>query len=211
MCPKAARAGCVAAAGCRENCLALLQGEAESQQHTHSPTRPANPPSHLLPISLLSLPPAFSYHTARPGGQPAAQHTCSLTAPFLPLSSCPPQDEVDSRLQHSGRSVLSMANSGKDSNGSQFFLLYKSAHHLDYKHSVFGRVVGGAHPTWHSVWGGGPHSVRPPPPLPPPSLCAPCCDPSTQPCGPGALPAPCFLHCRFRRADCDGKGCDRRR
>lgn len=33
--------------------------------------------------------------------------------------------------------------SGQNSNGSQFFILYKSAPHLDYKHTVFGKVVGG--------------------------------------------------------------------
>lgn len=36
-----------------------------------------------------------------------------------------------------------MANHGKDTNGSQFYILYKSARHLDFKHTVFGSVVGG--------------------------------------------------------------------
>jgi len=55
----------------------------------------------------------------------------------------PFKDEISSKLKHEGRGVLSMANSGPDSNGSQFFITFKSAVHLDGKHSVFGKVVGG--------------------------------------------------------------------
>ena len=55
----------------------------------------------------------------------------------------PFKDEVNSKLLHTGRGVVSMANSGPHSNGSQFFIMYKSAKYLNYKHSVFGMVVGG--------------------------------------------------------------------
>lgn len=55
----------------------------------------------------------------------------------------PFKDEVNSKLLHSGRGVVSMANSGAHTNGSQFFILYKSAIHLNFKHTVFGGVVGG--------------------------------------------------------------------
>ncbi|KAH7566700.1 hypothetical protein JRO89_XS08G0218400 [Xanthoceras sorbifolium] len=55
----------------------------------------------------------------------------------------PFKDELNSKLLHSGRGVVSMANSGPHTNGSQFFILYKSATHLNFKHTVFGGVVGG--------------------------------------------------------------------
>ncbi|EEF37103.1 peptidyl-prolyl cis-trans isomerase CYP65 isoform X1 [Ricinus communis] len=55
----------------------------------------------------------------------------------------PFKDEPNSKLLHSGRGVVSMANSGPHTNGSQFFILYKSANHLNFKHTVFGGVVGG--------------------------------------------------------------------
>lgn len=55
----------------------------------------------------------------------------------------PFKDEFDSRLTHQGPGILSMANSGKNTNRSQFFVSLKSCQHLDLKHSVFGRIVGG--------------------------------------------------------------------
>jgi peptidyl-prolyl cis-trans isomerase-like protein 2 len=55
----------------------------------------------------------------------------------------PFKDEISNKLRHEGGGVLSMANSGPNSNNSQFFLTFKTASHLDGKHTIFGRVVGG--------------------------------------------------------------------
>ena len=52
-------------------------------------------------------------------------------------------DEISEEMKHDKRGVLSMANSGPNKNGSQFFILYSKQPSLDGKYTIFGQLIDG--------------------------------------------------------------------
>ena len=109
--------------------------------HTHAYT-PTNPPTHQ-PTNLPC-------HAARTQPLPTPlstplHHPHSTTAPTHHTDPPPHQ------LKHTGAGILCMANSGPNTNGSQFYLTLAPTPWLDGKHTIFGRVSSGMKTIQRSV------------------------------------------------------------
>ncbi|TID21788.1 cyclophilin-like protein [Venturia nashicola] len=80
--------------------------------------------------------PSFIVQTGAPSTDPKSKSSISVFgAPF--------EDEIRPALRHNARGVMSMANKGKDTNGSQFFFTLAPQPTLDGKNTVFGKVIDG--------------------------------------------------------------------
>ncbi|HSC86068.1 MAG TPA: peptidylprolyl isomerase [Polyangiaceae bacterium] len=88
------------------------------------------------------------FHRVIPGfmiqcGDPASRHDSATNRWGMGGPGYRFDDEFHASLKHDTTGILSMANSGPGTNGSQFFITEGPTPHLDRRHSVFGKVVAG--------------------------------------------------------------------
>lgn len=79
--------------------------------------------------------PNFIAQTGSPASDPKSRASTSIWGGTF-------EDEIRPALRHNARGIVSMANKGPGTNGSQFFICLASAPHIDGKNTVFGRVIG---------------------------------------------------------------------
>ncbi|KAF2018980.1 cyclophilin-like protein [Aaosphaeria arxii CBS 175.79] len=83
--------------------------------------------------------PNFMVQTGSPASDPKSKTSTSIFDTPNQLF----EDEIRPALRHNARGIVSMANKGPNSNGSQFFITFAAALHLDGKNTVFGKVIEG--------------------------------------------------------------------
>ncbi|KAF1956252.1 cyclophilin-like protein, partial [Byssothecium circinans] len=83
--------------------------------------------------------PNFIVQTGSPASDPKSKTSTSIYDTPNQLF----EDEIRPALRHNARGIVSMANKGANSNGSQFFITFAPAPHLDGKNTVFGKLLEG--------------------------------------------------------------------
>ncbi|PVI02072.1 cyclophilin-like protein [Periconia macrospinosa] len=83
--------------------------------------------------------PNFIVQTGSPASDPKSKSSTSIYDTPNHLF----EDEIRPALRHNARGILSMANKGPNTNGSQFFITLAPAPHLDGKNTVFGKLLEG--------------------------------------------------------------------
>lgn len=84
---------------------------------------------------------AQSHLSLAPSGDPTGTGKGGRSIYNTPTGKFP--DEIRDDLKHNKRGVVSMANSGPNTNGSQFFISFKSQPHLNGKYTIFAQVIDG--------------------------------------------------------------------